>query len=627
MITMLKYGIKKRKLSSLILYICTLYCTHIPLSIADKIATDSATLKDTIQHTVHVISDKTNTENLRNIRFNEVITHQEINEHPSTSLVDILQEKTNISAASNGGLGTQTSLFFRGAEPNHTKLLLDGIDISDPIDDTTNVSHINTLAIENINILHGAHSITPSISGIIDITTIPEEAKNKITASLQQGSLKTVSRSIALQTSNTYFTQKVAAYSLRSDGFNIAPSGIEKDGHENTTFHTSGKYQHDNEKNLQYTLRKTNTTTHYDGFENGLLVDADQSEIADNLWLGGQVNQHTEQKSRKLSINYAKSDKENIGSSFSTQSIGERFTATIEQNNAFSNFNLLMGSQLSLKTFETDNQSKKQNKQASIYLSHNQHFSPTLYTTLSGRYDWNDLFKNSISYQSAVTHEWSTQQKVTLSYTHTNQQPSFFELYGYTDSFEGNPDLTSETSDNFELYYSASTATYNLQIALFHTQLNDEITTVYSPNYTAINSRHKSVRTGVEGSFSLNLPKGNTLETQLTFVNAKENNLQEVRRPKWQGRVLWRKALDNNLSLESSLLFRSTSTDLDYSEFPAERVELASYKLANIALNHRISDNLQISSSIHNVFNKDYETVLGYEQPPRTFNVRINFEK
>ncbi len=61
-----------------------------------------------------------------------VITGADIEQRQDRSLPDVLREVPGLNIVQTGGAGGQTSIFMRGTNPNHTKVLLDGIDISDP---------------------------------------------------------------------------------------------------------------------------------------------------------------------------------------------------------------------------------------------------------------------------------------------------------------------------------------------------------------------------------------------------------------------------------------------------------------------------------------------------------------
>ena len=60
-----------------------------------------------------------------------VVGQNEIEARQLRSLPDILSAIPGLNLVRAGGQGGQTSLFTRGTNSNHTKILLDGIDIAD----------------------------------------------------------------------------------------------------------------------------------------------------------------------------------------------------------------------------------------------------------------------------------------------------------------------------------------------------------------------------------------------------------------------------------------------------------------------------------------------------------------
>ena len=61
-----------------------------------------------------------------------VITAADIEARQERSLPDVLADVPGLFVVQTGGVGGQTSIFMRGTNSNHTKVLLDGIDIADP---------------------------------------------------------------------------------------------------------------------------------------------------------------------------------------------------------------------------------------------------------------------------------------------------------------------------------------------------------------------------------------------------------------------------------------------------------------------------------------------------------------
>jgi len=61
-----------------------------------------------------------------------VVTAQDIETEQRRTLPDVLNTVPGINVVQTGGPGGLTSVFMRGTNSNHVKVLIDGIDVSDP---------------------------------------------------------------------------------------------------------------------------------------------------------------------------------------------------------------------------------------------------------------------------------------------------------------------------------------------------------------------------------------------------------------------------------------------------------------------------------------------------------------
>ena len=61
-----------------------------------------------------------------------VITADDLAAKQIRTLPDALNDVPGLNVVQTGGPGGQTSVFMRGTNANHTKVLIDGIDVSDP---------------------------------------------------------------------------------------------------------------------------------------------------------------------------------------------------------------------------------------------------------------------------------------------------------------------------------------------------------------------------------------------------------------------------------------------------------------------------------------------------------------
>jgi len=64
-----------------------------------------------------------------------------------------------------------------------------------------------------------------------------------------------------------------------------------------------------------------------------------------------------------------------------------------------------------------------------------------------------------------------------------------------------------------------------------------------------------------------------------------------------------------------SLVYVGKRDDNDYSTWPATRVELDDYVLANLAASYDITRNIQVFGRVENLLDEDYEEVKGFGTP------------
>ena len=100
---------------------------------------------------------------------------------------DALKTVPGLDVVQTGGPGGQTSVFMRGTNANHVKVLIDGIDVGNPsiTNGAFDFAHLLTEDIESIEVLRGPQSGlygSDAIGGVISITTKKGEGPPKVNA-------------------------------------------------------------------------------------------------------------------------------------------------------------------------------------------------------------------------------------------------------------------------------------------------------------------------------------------------------------------------------------------------------------------------------------------------------------
>ena len=180
-----------------------------------------------------------------------IITRKDLETSQAQTIEDVLRSVMGIHISRTGGIGKSSSVYLRGAESDHTLVLVDGIRASSA---TTGGYAWNSLSpeqIERIEIVRGPRASlygSDAIGGVIQIFT----RKNKRSqVQLGYGSNDTSKTSISLAGGDNW-KYSFNTGQFKSGGIPIRPNGTEDRGYENThaAFSLSGNINTNNRLNL-----------------------------------------------------------------------------------------------------------------------------------------------------------------------------------------------------------------------------------------------------------------------------------------------------------------------------------------------------------------------------------------
>ncbi|MDD5175323.1 MAG: TonB-dependent receptor [Sterolibacterium sp.] len=151
-----------------------------------------------------------------------IINRDDIEQAGQSTLNELLARQPGIQSGSNGGPGKTTSLFIRGANPNQTVVLIDGVRIGSATLGTSALEQIPLPQVERIEILRGPGSAlygADAIGGVIQIFTKRGQGQPTVDAFAGAGSYNTRDLSAGLSGGSDAWS-----YSLR--GANYSTDGI-----------------------------------------------------------------------------------------------------------------------------------------------------------------------------------------------------------------------------------------------------------------------------------------------------------------------------------------------------------------------------------------------------------------
>lgn len=175
-----------------------------------------------------------------------VISREDIARSLATDVGDLLAEHVGVEVARTGGPGQPAAVFIRGANSDHTIVLVDGVRVNPGTIGGAPIQNISPEMIERIEIVKGPRSTlygTDAIGGVINIFT-RADANRGLAASVSTGryGTRTVHGDGGMQ-SGARGNLGFSVSDTRSDGFPALAGSTDPRGYRNLSANLAGSYQ------------------------------------------------------------------------------------------------------------------------------------------------------------------------------------------------------------------------------------------------------------------------------------------------------------------------------------------------------------------------------------------------
>lgn len=576
----------------------------------------------------------------------DVFTAEDIAARPRFEVSDLLRQLPGISVNRSGQLGAQTQVRLRGAEANHTLVLINGIEVGDPVTGGEfDFANLLTADVERIEVLRGPQSAlygAQAIGGVINIITRQGQGTPTYTAEAQGGSFGTYNVSAAAQGGERGYGLSGSAAYLESAGISQAIGGAEKDGHHNLTLNTRGHVNFNEIMKVSLAVRYVDTYGESDsqdfGFGSptqGLLVDSDDTRTSKTFYgkITGDLALFDGAWEHVVAAALTDVTNNNFSSgAFSFGTYGRKIDLSYQSNLTIAPEGGLLAHtltgyvQLKDETFEnkssfTGPQNQRKSTQDVGYVAeYRMNIAEQIFLSGALRYDDNDLFKNEATYRASIA--WQipeTGLKVRASYGTGVSKPGFFELFGFDPtSFVGNPNLNPEKSEGWDIGadFVSSDNRASLSVSYFSANLTDEIFTDFGVfPFTVRNRTGKSTREGIEVSARYAPTDSLNFAASYTYTDAKDDaGLQEVRRPKHIASASgFYRFMGGKANVGLSFDYNGKSDDVVFTPaIPTGTVTLGDYVLATASASYDVTEQLEVFGRIENLFDQRYQEVFSY---------------
>ncbi len=570
-----------------------------------------------------------------------VVTAADIEARQDRSLPDALQSVPGLFIEQTGGLGGQTSLFMRGTNSNHTKVLLDGIDIADP-STPTNAADIGKLLtgdIARVEVLRGPQSGlygSDAIGGVINITTKSGQGPLKLTAQAEGGSFDTFNQRASASGSEGALHYAFTVDHVHEGSLAVTPPALLLPGEKrNNDFYdgaqASTKLGYDIADNFDIGF-----VGHY-----GLSLGKVTNDSFDPVTFAGfpsrtQTRIATLQYESRATAHLVLWDgrlDQTIGFGFT-----DAITSSADPDNGYvldkgqrtkldyqGNIGLVTGETLVLGA-ETARDASRPGYSFGFpsgpatgvttnagYAELDSDLGNGLHNDAAIRYDDNSRFGNKVTYHLAPA--WlieATGTKLKASFGTGFKSPSLQELFG---GFGANPLLKPETSTGYDAGFEQSLwDSVSGGATWFHNDIKNLIVNGPPPTFTYGNIGRARTQ-GVEVFIAWKASDTLSLRADYTYTDAIDaaTRLALLRRPRNQLSLTgdWQALPD--LSLDATLLV--TGPQADIGRESGIREKIGGYTVLNLAASYKLTETWSLFGRIENATDTNYQSPDGFLRP------------
>lgn len=178
-----------------------------------------------------------------------IVDRETIEAAGAAGVADVLSKLPGVQMVRNGGLGSNSSVYLRGADNRFTAVYIDGVRVDSQSTGGASWQDIPLEAIDRIEVLRGPAAAvygSDAIGGVVQIFTKKGEGKAKPYVGLGWGSRGTVKAQAGVSGGQSGWDYNLGVSHASSNGFNSktsADANPDADGYRNNTFNGRVGYQ------------------------------------------------------------------------------------------------------------------------------------------------------------------------------------------------------------------------------------------------------------------------------------------------------------------------------------------------------------------------------------------------
>ncbi|KIZ35882.1 MULTISPECIES: TonB-dependent receptor [Rhodopseudomonas] len=600
-----------------------------------------------------------------------VITSEELERDQRRTVSDALTMVPGLNVVRTGGPGGSTSVFMRGTNSNHVKVLIDGIDAGDPSkpNGAYDFANLLTADIERIEVLRGPQSGlygSDAIGGVISITTKRGQGPAKLTGTLEGGSFGTFNQTARAAGSQGNLDYAFNVAHFRSTDVAVTPRDLLapgqqriNDSYDNQTYSTKLGVQASDDLAFSFVGRYSDASKGFTGDDYSHYPNTFPESLQSNM-----VSHDFLTRSEAIWSPLGDRFKSTLGFSYSNQ-----WNRTVNPNADFTTNNQTFAygiappssyrgertkfdwtgvvdagyGQKVVLGLERQDDSIRTNSTGDYDLSGayqqlgttastgnsagfvelQSEFTKNFFLVSNIRYDDNDSFGGHTTWRVAPTFIVPyTDTRLKATYGTGFKAPTLMQLYVNNPAYYtiANPALKPETSKGYDVGFEQPL--FQNRASFGATYFNNEITDLISMTGYDLALGGYSYENvglaktyGVESFVALQATETLRFRVDYTYTHTRDEDsgLRLRRRPdnKVTLSAIWNPI--ERATLSASIVH--TSSWLDYDRFGTTLLDAPSFTVVNLAANYQIDEHATVFGRIDNLFDKTYQVPVGFLQP------------
>lgn len=548
-----------------------------------------------------------------------VIDRAEIEARNITFAADLLSTVPGVSVARTGAFGGVTAIRIRGASPDKTLVLIDGVPVDDPSDPNGafDASSLQTGDLERVEILSGPQSSlwgSEAIGGVVAFTT---RELDGLRANLEGGSFGTVRGFVGAGTATDRYAFNANLGSFRTDGISKADTGTEKDGFKTFTANAGGRAALTETIRLDARLRYTTSNAETDGFAPPTYALGDTPDRARSRTWQGSARATVEALglTHQLSVSAYDLSRKNISSypsSFDADRQVFRWTAARDDA-------LVLGAERQESAAHLSSGNSRDLSNTAAFAVGRLALERITFTA-SARYDDPEAYKAKATGRLAAAADLGAGFTAVVSAGTGFKTPTISQVvcdYCFAPAVP----LRPERAEGYDLRLGWSNTRISAAVTAYRLLVRNQISYVAS-RYINI---AKTSSSGLEAELDAKVSDSLRLKLGYAWLDAidRSTNRSLLRVPDHSASaaLFWTQG-----PWTGALTVRGETSQSDTARDGFSRAVRKGFVTADLAGSYALNDRITLTARVENLSDKRYAEVLGYGEPGLAGYVGVKFK-